>query len=302
MWVAGRVTGMRFIQYDQGRLGLLTDDGDGIIDLTDRLGLDGPDPLKEYMRGDYDASAHADADPDLSVEEAHVGPPVRRPGKVIAAPLNYENHIEEAIADRDITTEEWFTIEDKGYFLKAPSSVVGPDDGIELPFSDRRCDHEIELAFVMGEDVKDVSSEEEAWDAIFGYTILLDISVRGDQDRSNRKSYDTFTVVGPAVVTPDEVGDPQDLDLELQLNGETRQHDNTGDMVYNCANVVQYASIGATIEAGDVITTGTPEGVGALSDGDTIDAAIENVGSMTVDVTERDRRFADVDVEKGGQD
>jgi 2-keto-4-pentenoate hydratase/2-oxohepta-3-ene-1,7-dioic acid hydratase in catechol pathway len=291
---------MRFVRFDEGRLGLLTDD-DGIIDLTDRLGLDSRDPLVEYIRGEYDASEYADADADYAREEVTVNAPVRRPGKVIAAPLNYENHIAEAIADKDITTDEWFSIKDKGYFLKAPSSVVGPDHGVELPFSDRRVDHEIELAFVMGADVKDVPADE-AWDHIFGYTVLLDISVRGDQDRSNRKSYDTFTVVGPCVVTPDEVGEPQALQMQLELNGELRQDENTSDMVYTCADVVQYASIGTTIEAGDVITTGTPEGVSALSDGDTIDARIESVGEMTVEVTGRDVRFEDVNVRKGGQE
>ncbi|WP_372910531.1 fumarylacetoacetate hydrolase family protein [Salinigranum sp.] len=292
---------MRFVHFDEGRLGLLTDDGDGIVDLTDRLEIDARDPLLAYLRSDDDASEYADADPDYTRDEVELRAPVRRPGKVVAAPLNYENHIAEAIADRDITTDEWFSIEDKGYFLKAPSSVVGPDHGVELPFSDRRVDHEVELAFVMGSDVKDVSAEE-AWDHIFGYTVLLDISVRGDQDRSNRKSYDTFTVVGPCVATPDEVGDPQTLQMELDLNGERRQDENTNDMVYTCADVVQYASIGTTLEAGDVVTTGTPEGVSALSDGDTIDARIENVGEMTVDVTGRDVRFADVDVRKGGQE
>ena len=299
MWTVAAHVDMRFVHFDEGRLGLLTDDG--IVDLTDRLGIDSRDPLLGYIRGEYDASEYADADPDYARDEVELKAPIRRPGKVVAAPLNYENHIAEAIADKDITTDEWFSIEDKGYFLKAPSSVVGPDHGVELPFSDRRVDHEIELAFVMGADVKDVSAEE-AWDHIFGYTVLLDISVRGDQDRSNRKSYDTFTVVGPAVVTSDEVGDPQDLQMELRLNGERRQYENTSDMVYTCADVVQYASIGATLEAGDVVTTGTPEGVSALSDGDTIDARIENVGRMVVDVTERAVRFEDVDVQKGGQE
>jgi 2-keto-4-pentenoate hydratase/2-oxohepta-3-ene-1,7-dioic acid hydratase in catechol pathway len=290
---------MRFVRFNEDRLGLLTDDG--IVDLTDRLGIESHDPLMTYIKGDYDASEYADAEPDYDRDEVHLGSPIHRPGKVIAAPLNYENHIEEALADRDITTDEWFTIEDKGYFLKAPSSVVGADDGVELPFSDRRTDHEVELAFVMDDDVKDVTADE-AWDHIFGYTILLDISVRGDQDRSNRKSYDTFTVIGPCVVTADEIDDPQDLQMELKLNGETRQDENTGDMVYTCADIVQYASIGATIEAGDVITTGTPEGVSELHDGDTIDAEIEDVGQMLVDVTERDVRFEDVDVNKGGQE
>ncbi|MDQ2053810.1 MULTISPECIES: fumarylacetoacetate hydrolase family protein [Halobellus] len=292
---------MRFVRYDDDKLGLLTDDGEGVIDLSDRLGLEGDEPLVEYMEGDYDASEYEDEDPDYDVEDVEIGSPVGRPGKVIAAPLNYENHIEEAISDKDITTEEWFSIKDKGYFLKAPSSVVGPDHGIELPFNDRRTDHEIELAFVMGEEAKDVSAEE-AWDHIFGYTILLDISLRGDQDRSNRKSYDTFTVIGPCVVTADEIDDPQDLQMELQLNGERRQYENTGDMVYTCADVVQYASLGATLEVGDVITTGTPEGVSELHDGDTIDAEIEDVGSMTVDVTGRDVSYAEADVQKGGQE
>ncbi|MFC7131480.1 fumarylacetoacetate hydrolase family protein [Haloferax chudinovii] len=289
---------MRFVRFDQGHLGLLTNDG--IVDLTDRLGLGTDDPLVEYINGDYDASEYVDAEPDYDGREVDIKSPVKRPGKVIAAPLNYENHIEEAIADKDITTDEWFSIEDKGYFLKAPSSVVGPDHGIELPFDDRRVDHEIELAFVMGEDTKDVDSDE-AWNSIFGYTILLDISVRGDQDRSNRKSYDTFTVVGPSVVTPDEIDDPQGLDMQLDLNGETRQDANTSDMVYTCADIVQYASIGATLEVGDIVTTGTPEGVSELNDGDIVEAEIESVGSMTVDVTQRDLSFADVNVQKGGQ-
>jgi len=292
---------MRFVRYDDDKLGLLTDDGEGVIDLSDRLGLEGDEPLVEYIEGDYDAAEYEDEDPDYDVEDVEIGSPVGRPGKVIAAPLNYENHIEEAISDKDITTEEWFSIKDKGYFLKAPSSVVGPDHGIELPFDDRRTDHEIELAFVMGEEAKDVSAKE-AWDHIFGYTILLDISLRGDQDRSNRKSYDTFTVIGPCVVTADEIDDPQDLQMELELNGERRQYENTGDMVYTCADVVQYASLGATLEVGDVITTGTPEGVSELHDGDTIDAEIEDVGSMTVDVTGRDVSYAEADVQKGGQE
>lgn len=291
---------MRFVRYNDTRLGLLTDDGTGIVDLTDRLGIKSSDPLVEYIHGEYDASDFVDAEPDRERENVELNSPVRRPGKVIAAPLNYENHIKEAISDRDITTDEWFSITDKGYFLKAPSSVVGPDHGIELPFTDRRTDHEIELAFVIGEESKDVPAEE-AWDRIFGYTILLDISLRGDQDRSNRKSYDTFCVIGPCVATPDELGDPQDLKMELQLNGDRRQQENTGDMVYTCADVLQYASLGTTIEPGDVITTGTPEGVSELSDGDRIDADIEDIGSMSVDVTERDVRFEEVDVSKSGQ-
>ena len=291
---------MRFVTFNDDRLGLLTDDGEGIVDLTDRLGLDSDEPLVEYAEGDYDAAQFADEDSDYPVEDVRIEPPVERPGKVIAAPLNYEEHVEEAVDDEDIDLDEWFSIEKFGYFLKAPSSVVGADDEIVLPFRDRRCDYEVELAFVMGEGTKDAQTDE-AWDNILGYTILLDISVRGEQDRSNRKSYDTFTVIGPYVATEDEVGDPQNLDLSLTLNGEVRQDANTSDMIYTCADVIQYASIGATLEPGDVITTGTPSGVGALSDGETVHAEIENVGEMEIDVRERDISFENLDVEKGGQ-
>ena len=290
---------MRFVRYDNDQLGLLTDD-DGIIELTDRLGLSSSDPLAEYMADGHDATEYMDCEADYEVSDVKLESPVRQPGKVIAAPLNYEAHIEEAIADKDITTDEWFSIKDKGYFLKAPSSVIGPAENITIPFSDRRIDHEVELGFIMGNETKDVDNET-AWDNIFGYTVFLDISVRGDQDRSNRKSYDTFTVIGPAVVTTDEIDDPQNLDLSLAVNGETRQNANTDDMVYTCADIVQYASIGATLDVGDIITTGTPEGVGPLTDGDVVNAEIESVGSLEIDVEERDVAFSDVNVQKHGQ-
>lgn len=290
---------MRYVRFNANRVGLMTEDGDGIIDITDEEDATQHDPLLSRIRNGSLPESAPDQDPDYAREDVTINAPIRRPGKVIAAPLNYEAHIEEAIADKEITTDEWFSIEDKGYFLKAPSSVVGPDDGIELPFADRRTDHEVELAFVIGDDIKDVSAED-AWSHILGYTILLDISVRGDQDRSNRKSYDTFTVVGPAITTPDEISDPQSLNLHLEVNGDTKQDASTSDMVYSCADIVQYASLGTTLNAGDIITTGTPQGVSPLSDGDTVYAEIEDVGSMTVDVHGRDVNFADVDVNKGG--
>lgn len=287
---------MRFVHFDENKLGLLTDDA-GIIDLTDRLGIETDEPLLEYIRRSLDASEYADAAPDTDRSEVELRAPIERPGKVIAAPLNYEKHIEESVADDDIDLDDWFSIEDFGYFLKAPSSIIGVDDTIQLPFNDRRVDHEIELAFVMAEAVKDVSAEEAAGH-IFGYTILLDITVRGEQDRSNRKSYDTFTVIGPAVVTPDEVPDPNSLGLHLTVNDETRQRANTNDLVYSCPDIVQYASIGATVEAGDVITTGTPEGVGPIEDGDVVHAEMDSLGEFKIGVEGRDVAFANVDVAK----
>ncbi|WP_276259586.1 fumarylacetoacetate hydrolase family protein [Haloglomus litoreum] len=281
---------MRFVRYDQDRLGLLREEG--VVDLTGRLGLGSADPLREYIEEGYDASEYADAPPDHAREAVRLESPIRRPGKVIAAPGNYEDHIREAIEDEDVSVEEYYSIEDWGYFLKATSSIVGPEDRIVLPFTDRRCDHEVELAYLMAEDVKDVDAAD-AWDHIFGYTVLIDVSVRGDQDRSSRKSHDTFTVVGPAVVTPDELGDPQDLRMQLSVNDEVRQDASTSNMIYDCAEFVQYASIGTTLEAGDILTTGTPSGVGPLADGDTVHAEIEGIGSMSLPVEAVDASYHD---------
>jgi len=289
---------MRLARFDTDRLGILVDDGSGLVDLTDRLDLRTDDPLIEYLERDASAEEYRDAEPDVTLDSVRLESPVRRPGKVVAAPANYERHVQEAIDDADFDIDDWFTIEDYGSFLKAPSSIVGPADTVVLPFTDRRVDHEIELAFLMGTDTKDASLQE-AWDSIFGYTVLLDITVRGEQDRSSRKSYDTFTVVGPWVVTADAVEDPQSLPLELRVNGELRQQSNTADMIYTCGKFAQYASIGTTLETGDLLTTGTPEGVGSITDGDVIDAEIGGIGSMRVPVETEERSFEDVRIEQG---
>ena len=116
-------------------------------------------------------------------------------------------------------------------FVEAPSSVVGPDRSIELPFPDRRVDYEGELGVVIGRRASRVS-RSEGLDYVFGYVPLLDITMRGEEDRSFRKSFDTFTPIGPALVTADEVGDPGALELELRLNGELRQRASTRDLIH----------------------------------------------------------------------
>lgn len=277
---------MKFIRYGDDRLGLLTTDGTGVVDLTDRLGLTSADPLPEYIDAGHDASDHVDAEPDHDLADVTVRSPIRRPGKIVAWPGNYTAHSEE-MGNVDVTHIQ-------AYFLKANTSVIGPGETIEIPYDDRRFDHEIELGFVMAEDVKDVDASE-AMDSIFGYTMGLDISMRGDDglDRSNRKSFDTFTPLGPAVVTPDEIDDPHDLSMQLSVNGELRQDATTSDMVFQCDEIIQYATINATICAGDVVVTGTPDGVGPLADGDEVTASLEGVGEMEFSVVVRDESFDD---------
>ena len=284
---------MKFVRFDGDRLGLLTADGDGIVDLTDRLGLGGRDPLLDYLRAGHDASDSADEVADVATADVRLESPVRRPGKVVAAARNYREHVEEMT--QEYGYDDDYTVRDSGFFLKAPSSIVGPADEVVLPYTDRRFDYELELAYVMGETIVD-ATVEEAWDAIAGYTILIDVTMRGDEDRPRRKSFDTFTVVGPNLTAASAIDDPMDLDMELRLNGEVRQNATTAQMIYDCGEFTAISSDATTVEVGDLFTTGTPSGVGELAEGDTITAAIEGIGEMSIGVRERGARHADAGV------
>jgi 2-keto-4-pentenoate hydratase/2-oxohepta-3-ene-1,7-dioic acid hydratase in catechol pathway len=176
------------------------------------------------------------------------------------------------------------TIAEYGVFLKANSSVIGSGGVIRLPYLDKPIHHEVELAVVIGRTARHVSVEK-ALDFVFGYTCGLDITVRSTEDRSTRKSFDTFTPLGPWVVTPDEVGDPHNLELHCWVNGVLRQQANTRDLIFNVAELIAYTSSVMTLWPGDVILTGTPAGVGPITDGDRLLVEIEKVGRLEVTVT-----------------
>jgi len=164
-----------------------------------------------------------------------------------------------------------------GFFLKAPSSLLDPGGTIQLPYHDRRFDQEGELALVIGRTARRVS-EQDALSCVFGYTGLLDITMRGGEDRSARKSFDTFTPLGPVLVTADEFGNPDDVELRCWVSGELRQKASTRDLIWGVARLVSYASSVTTLHPGDVITTGTPAGVGPLAAGDTIRLELSGLG------------------------
>jgi 2-keto-4-pentenoate hydratase/2-oxohepta-3-ene-1,7-dioic acid hydratase in catechol pathway len=174
-------------------------------------------------------------------------------------------------------------IERVGLFLKATSSLAGASDAIPIRHPDRRTDHEIELAAIIGTKADRVT-REDALKHVAGYCIGLDITVRGPEERSLRKSIDGYTVLGPYMVTADEVGDPSSLDLRLTVNGEPRQTANTRDLIIGVADLIVFASSFYTLMPGDVLLTGTPEGVGPIKPGETIDASITKLGSMQVKV------------------
>jgi 2-keto-4-pentenoate hydratase/2-oxohepta-3-ene-1,7-dioic acid hydratase in catechol pathway len=210
--------------------------------------------------------------------------PVINPTKIVAAPVNYEAHIMEAEADPGITFNHAVARIDKaGLFLKASSSLVGPGEGVAVRFPDRRTDHEIELGVVIGKECSDVP-EDRALDVIAGYGIALDMSVRGTEDRSFRKSLDSYSVLGPWLITPDEMPDPDNVDFTLKVNGTVAQQSNTRKLIFKVRKLIAWASRWYTLYPGDVLMTGTPEGVGPVGPGDVMDCEMQYIGSMRVAV------------------
>jgi len=221
----------------------------------------------------------------FKLSEVHLNSPIGNASKVVAAPINYKAHVEEMQSNGQAFGHIITDIRKAGLFLKAPSSVVGPSDGIKQRFLDRRTDHEIELCAVIGKVTSRVS-KEAALDHVAGYCLGLDITVRGSEDRSFRKSIDTYTVLGPCLVTADEGIDPTDIDLKLSVNGVIQQDANTSDMVMSVAELIEYASGFYTLLPGDILMTGTPQGVGPIRPGDVLMASAQGLGSMTVKVRE----------------
>jgi 2,4-diketo-3-deoxy-L-fuconate hydrolase len=210
--------------------------------------------------------------------------PTILPGKIIAAPVNYLDHITEANADPGVRYGHTVTdIGEAGLFLKATSALAGPDQQLVVRFPERRTDFEVELVAVIGRPGS-LIPVDQALSHVAGYAIGLDITLRGPEDRSFRKSIDGYAIVGPYLTTPDEVGDPNALRLFLEQNGELRQDAHTSEMVFNVARLINFASSFYTLEAGDILFTGTPKGVGPIKSRDSLRCAIENLGEMTVKV------------------
>ena len=170
-----------------------------------------------------------------------------------------------------------------GLFLKATSALVGPGEGIALRKIDRRNDHEVELAVVIGRTANNVRPGD-GFTYVAGYAIGLDITIRGPEERSLRKSPDSYAVLGPWLVTADEIPDPGALNLRIAVNGEERQNSNTKYLILGVPELIEYASSFYTLKPGDVIVTGTPEGVSPIQPGDVITACIEKIGTMEVQV------------------
>ena len=217
------------------------------------------------------------------ISEVKLLSPVERPGKIVAAPVNYRAHIAEMQASNASPGFNITDIGKAGLFLKANSSLVGPSQGIAQRFLERRTDFEVELVVVIGREADRVDAAS-ALEHVAGYCLGLDITVRGTEDRSFRKSCDSYTVLGPWLTTVDAVPNPDALQLSLRQNGVVRQNASTSDLVWNVARLIEFASSFYTLQPGDLLFTGTPEGVGPIRPGDLLRATCEELGHMDVSV------------------
>ncbi|UUX95226.1 fumarylacetoacetate hydrolase family protein [Aquabacterium sp. J223] len=282
---------MKLCRFNDNRIGVVRDDQvHDITPLFERFGRPGwPYPAYDWIVGHFD-QVRPEIDGFLPgaqrtpLAEVTLRAPVANPGKIIGAPINYDDHIAEANADRQINHGKHFVSLDKlGLFIKAPTSLLGPDGAVQIPFPDRRTDHEVELGVVIGRQARRVP-RERALDHVFGYCVALDMTVRGPEFPGFRKSPDTFGVIGPWITTADEVADPNALDLDITINGETRQRSNTRHLIFNVQHLIEYASAMYTLMPGDVIMTGTPAGVSPVSPGDRMVARVQGLGELTMTI------------------
>jgi 2-keto-4-pentenoate hydratase/2-oxohepta-3-ene-1,7-dioic acid hydratase in catechol pathway len=277
-----------FTHNNYSRFGAVVDDT--VVDGVGEMNLPGAmmnfisagEPALQAMRKRIASGNHR-----IPLAEVKLQAPIPRPGKYLAISLNYADHIAETGRDRP---------DYPSFFTKQSTCVIGQGDAIQRPKVSDKLDYEGELAFIIGKKCRHVPAER-AHEVIAGYTIANDVSVRDWQFRSPTftvgKSFDTCGPLGPWLVTKDEIADPHNLNLKTWVDDQLRQDSNTKNMLFNCFEMVAYLSQAMTLEPGDVISTGTPSGVGVkmepkgyLKPGQTVMVAIEGIGKLSNPVIE----------------
>jgi 2-keto-4-pentenoate hydratase/2-oxohepta-3-ene-1,7-dioic acid hydratase in catechol pathway len=288
---------MRLALYNGYRPAVVVDDGTALVDVTGIVGADDLDPLTagwwRALCRDWplhrEALAAAEVDgARIPLAEVELDAPALAPSKILASASNYRAHVAEMHEVQERTLGEvhaWMMEFD--VFLKSPSSLVRPAGPIVLPQAvldaGQEIHHESELVIVIGKGGKDIPVES-ALDAVLGLTAGLDITVRSPADRSRRKSYDTFSPLGPWIRVLDDGFDGSDLDILLTVDGETRQQVNTADLITSVPEIVSYASRIMTLNPGDLLFTGAPPGVGPIRRGETLVTTISGIGTMSTAV------------------
>ncbi|ASS96829.1 fumarylacetoacetate hydrolase family protein [Peribacillus simplex] len=275
------------VQTEQ-HIGIVQDDQ--IISLTVLGPEEFPSCMKKFIERGSELRSRAEQlieqrvndDAIFKLSEVKILPPIAKPDKIICVGLNYFDHCKETGMEPP---------DSPVIFSKYANAIAGHNDAIEIPINSTEVDFEAELAFVIGREAKHVS-EEEAYDYVFGYTIMNDISARDlqfqDGQWSRGKTADTFAPFGPVVVTHEEVGDPHNLAISLELNGEIMQDSNTSNLIFTVPKIISFLSQSMTLKPGDLIATGTPPGVGMgrnpkiwLKNGDRMNVSIERIGTLS---------------------
>jgi 2-keto-4-pentenoate hydratase/2-oxohepta-3-ene-1,7-dioic acid hydratase in catechol pathway len=259
-----------------------------VVDLSADPSL--PHTIEELLERGADALARAHAVAEtgeaIPLERVRLRAPVTSPRKFLAIAANYQSHIDEVLA----TNPNYVPPTDQRWFNKQVTSINGPYDAILMPPESNELDYEAELAIIIGRRCRRVPLEA-APSVIGGFTVCNDVSARDWQRRSPTimlgKSFDTHGPLGPWLVTPDELGDPHDLEITCTVNGELRQRGSTAEMINNCYEQIVYLSTVFTLEPGDVLATGTPAGTGLarkpprlLRAGDIVRCEIERIGAI----------------------
>lgn len=280
---------MKLCLYDDNRLGLV--EGDIVVDVSAALKVlpaqTYPYPPGDLLIANLDQVRAAvlvekDKGARKALADAVLLSPVANPSKIIGAPINYNDHIDESRKDDGIAHGRNVTsIRDWGLFLKSSSSLIGFGEEIILRHPDRRNDHECELAVIIGRPCDRVAPEQ-ALDYVAGYSIGLDMTVRGPEFQCWRKSIDTYSVLGPWLVTADELAIPDDLRLSLSVNGQIRQNASTRSLIVGVAELISWASSMYVLLPGDIIMTGTPSGVGPVVPGDYLTASVQGIGEARI--------------------
>jgi 2-keto-4-pentenoate hydratase/2-oxohepta-3-ene-1,7-dioic acid hydratase in catechol pathway len=291
---------MKICQYDSNQAGAVV--GDRVYPIGEALVKGGVlrsgytmlevvDAMANQPAAMQCARAAVGSGPAVPLSAIKILAPILNPGSIWAAAANYREHQREmetrvGVSQRSDQTKDELMAE---FFLKATSSIVGPGGTVILPRISKDVDFECELCAVIGKQARRVS-EEKALDYVFGYTICWDISQRDPwgrgihNTRNIRKGFDTFTGLGPWIVTKDEIDDPQNLSIKVEQNRKPMMDAHTGDMICTLREHIRFLSSVLTLRPGDLITTGTPAGVRKLSDGDHLKGSIEKIGTMELNV------------------
>lgn len=285
---------MKICRFDEDRLGLV--DNEMVIDISESLTalpqMRWPLPHGDALITHWD-SIEATLDrvtedsPRINLADVQLKSPVANPSKIIGIARNRKNLDAESLGPGNAFAKGRGDSDPIHMFIKATSALVGPSDGVALRFTDRRNDPEAELAIIIGKQGTDIN-EEDALDHVFGYSIGLDMSLRGPEPASARKSIDSYAVVGPWITTADEIPDPDNLATRLFVDGEILQDANTNQLAFGVRRLIAHTSSYYNLYPGDVIMAGTAASFAPIHPGSVMTADFAGIGRMDVAVRQHD--------------